>query len=113
MADKKILDNELLDDDQLDNVAGGTYTETFKDIDHFKNYCGIHFSGDKSEKREQLRDLLWANGVKLKDHGGNEANEYYLLNPNGTVASRVDRDTALGFAGANIKQKQALGLPVY
>lgn len=32
MADKKILANELLDDDQLDNVTGGTYSETFKVI---------------------------------------------------------------------------------
>ena len=30
MADKKILDNEILSDEELDNVAGGTVSETYQ-----------------------------------------------------------------------------------
>ena len=30
MSDKKIFDNELLTDEQLDNVAGGTVSETYQ-----------------------------------------------------------------------------------
>ena len=31
MADEKNLDNEILDDEELDGVAGGTFKETFDD----------------------------------------------------------------------------------
>lgn len=110
MADEKFK-NEILSDEQLDNVAGGTYGETFADMDYFSRYCGVAFGGDDSKKREQLRDLLWRNGVKIKDHGGGHANEYFLLNPDGSKGQQVSRDYALQFAGGNINWKRANGLP--
>lgn len=113
MADNKILKDELLDDEQLDQVAGGTYAETFDDMDFFTKYCGVPFTGSASKKRETLRDLFAANGIKIKDHGGifnDEANEYYLINADGS-RTEVTRNYALGYASAIINQKKAAGLP--
>ena len=110
MTDEKFKD-ELLDEEQLDKVAGGTYGETFADMDYLKKWCGVDFHGNDSDKREQLRDLLWRNGIKLKDHGGGHANDYYLLNPDGSKGQQVSRDFALQYAGGIINQKRAQGLP--
>lgn len=107
---KEILKEELLDDEQLDNVAGGTYAETFADMDFFTKYCGIPFTGSSSDKRETLRDLFAANGIKIKDHGGSHDNKYFLINPDGS-RTEVTRNYALGYASAIINQKRAAGLP--
>ena len=111
MADEKFK-NEILRDEQLDNVAGGTYGETFADMDYLSRYCGVAFSGNDSKKREQLRDLLWKNGIKIKDHGGGDANEYFLLNPDGSKGQPVSREYALQYAGGNINWKRSQGLPI-
>ena len=103
MNNEKILNDEMLSDEQLEGVAGGTYSETFGDMDRFHKETGFNFHGSDSSKREQLRDILWHCGVKIKDHGGFTDNDYYLLTPNGQKGEKVNRDTAIGYAIANYK----------
>ena len=96
MADEKILKDEILSDEQLDNVAGGTYAETFQDMDYITRYTGIQFHGSDKAKREQLRDLMWKNGIKLKDHGGLDPNQYFVINPQtGQKLYETNRNDAL------------------
>ena len=109
MADEKILDNEILDDTELDGVAGGTYTETFKDMDYITKYTGIQFHGNDSQKREQLRDLLWNAGIKLKDHGGGTPNDYYPVNTQtGEKGPRIGREDALYRAAMEIRRQRGI-----
>ena len=103
MKDEKILAEEVLDEEQLEGVAGGTTGETFGDIDKFHAETGFGFHGNSSDRREQLRDILWHCGVKIKDHGGLHSNEYYLLTPDGKKGEKVSREVAINYAIGNYK----------
>ena len=98
---KEILKDEILTDDELDNVAGGTYSQTFEDMDRFNKSTGFQFTGSNSDKREQLRDILFRCGVKIKDHGGSDANEYYLLDQSGNRVRSMGQNEAINYAIAN------------
>ena len=100
---KEILKDELLSDEELDNVAGGTYTQTFEDMERFSGSTGFRFTGNDSNKREQLRDILFRCGVKIKDHGGVNDNEYYRLNAQGQKIETLDQNTAINLAISNYK----------
>ena len=103
MAEEKILKEEELTDEQLEGVAGGTYLETFDDMRYVSQYTGFRFTGDDSHKREQLRDLLWQGGIQLKDHGGGNPNQYFVIDRNtGKKLYETDRDHALQYAVTNI-----------
>ena len=69
MAEEKILDSEKLEDEQLDNVAGGTRVETFYDGEElFKR--GL-LSEDDALTSAAVRDLLHQMGYSgYKDKGG-------------------------------------------
>lgn len=103
MADEKILDNEILNDEQLDNVAGGTLGQTENDMNTFTAFTGVQFYGDDSQRRDQFRTLLFSCGVKIKDHGGSDANEYYLLNPQGKKIQTLTEDQAINIAINNYR----------
>ena len=103
MADEKILKDEILSDEQLDNVAGGTYTQTFNDMNAFTAGTGMQFYGNDSQRREQFRDILFRCGVKIKDHGGADANEYYLLNQQGQKIQSLTEDQAMNIAINNYR----------
>ncbi|MBQ3725842.1 MAG: hypothetical protein II902_02095 [Selenomonadaceae bacterium] len=79
----EILKEELLSEDQLENVAGGTTREIVKDTD-FMQAIGL-LRQDETEK-DDLRRAWAQGGVTLILHGGKEnANEYYK---NGKQISR-------------------------
>ena len=96
---KEILKDELLDDTELDGVAGGTYTETFQDMDYITKHTGIAFSGDSSDKRD----------IKLKDHGGGTPNDYYVVNTQtGEKGPKLNREDALYRAAMEIRRQNGL-----
>ena len=90
-------------------MAGGSYTETFKDMDYVTQYTGIKFSGSDSKKRAQLRDLLWEGGIQLKDHGGGTPNKYFVINTQtGEKLYETDRENALYYAVNNIRRNRGM-----
>lgn len=109
MADEKKYADEILSDEELEGVAGGTYGETFADMDYVTRYTGIQFHGSDSSKREKLRDLLWNAGIKLKDHGGVESNEYYMVNTvTGEKGPKLDREEAMYRAVTEIRRQRGM-----
>ena len=106
---KEILKDEILNDEQLDQVAGGTYGETFADMDYVTRYTGIQFYGSDSDKRAKLRDLMWEGGIQLKDHGGSTPNQYFVINQQtGQKLYETDRENALYYAVMNIRRKRGI-----
>ena len=104
----EILKDEILKDEQLDNVAGGSDRETFADMDYVTRYTGIQFHGSSSNKRAQLRDLLWEGGIQIKDHTVSE-NRYYVIDEKtGNRLYETDRQNALYYAVMNIRRKRGM-----
>ena len=69
MADEKILNDEVLSDDELDNVAGGTRIETYQDGDELVKR-GL-LSEDDALHSSPVRDVLHKMGYTgYKDNGG-------------------------------------------
>jgi len=69
MADEKIFKEELLDDEQLDRVAGGTRLETFADGDEL--YKRGLLSADDALSAAPVRNVLHKMGYAgYKDNGG-------------------------------------------
>ena len=99
----EILKDEILKDEELDQVAGGTYAQTFNDMSRFSRETGFQFHGSDSNKREQLRDILFKCGVKIKDHGGFSDNEYYLLDRQGNRIRSLTETEALNTASHNYR----------
>ncbi len=87
MADE-ILKDELLDEAQLDKVAGGTSRETNNDfyfMYELHRNGDLQFSGDTNMMKEMQR--VWAKfGVSVIHHNDDRLNEYY--NSNGEQISR-------------------------
>jgi len=94
---KEILKDEILKDEELDNVAGGTYLESSADAIKFKENgvdLGIPIVGNAiaimgHDEFVKLREAFNKYGVTLKDNGGlvNE-NKYFIGN------KEVSRDDA-------------------
>ena len=101
----EILKDEILKDEQLDNVTGGTLAQTATDIKRFANETGFRFDGNDSQQREQFRDILFRCGVKIKDHGGFEDNEYFLLDRQGKRIRTLTETEAMNTAIHNYKNR--------
>jgi len=96
MAEKNILKDEILNDEELDNVAGGTYLESASDAQKFKE-LGIDIGAEEvfgvpvlfHDEFVKLREAFNKYGVTIKDNGGlvNE-NKYFIGN------KEVSRDDA-------------------
>lgn len=88
MADEKILDSELLSEDELDNIAGGNRIETLLDGEELVKR-GLLSSKDALHS-EPVRNLLHKMGyTDYKDNGGLiNANVY--TDKNGKVVTRED-----------------------
>ena len=69
MADEKILKDEILKDEDLDRVAGGTRLETFADGDEL--YKRGLLSAEDALSSAPVRDVLHKMGYDgYKDNGG-------------------------------------------
>ncbi len=91
MAEEKILKDEVLSDEELDGVAGGTRLETYADGDELVKR-GL-LSADDALSSTKVRETIHKLGYKYKDHGGLEIfgaknNEYF--NKNGESVSREE-----------------------
>ena len=80
MADEKIFKDEILSDEELDGVAGGTRAETYADGDELVKRGLI--SEDDAWSSSKVREAIHKLGYKYKDHGGFEIfgadkNEYF------------------------------------
>ena len=94
---KKINDQlEQLSDEELENVAGGTYLESADDAKKFQKLGEKIYNIDiwgvpvlQHDEFENLRAAFNKYGVTIKDNGGIiNANEYYIGN------NKVNRDEA-------------------
>ena len=71
----EILKEELLSEDQLEGVAGGTTREIVKDTDFMQ---AIGLLRQNETEKDDLRRAWAQGGVTIVMHGGKEnANEYY------------------------------------
>lgn len=91
---KEILKEEILKDEELDQVAGGTDDQTDMDIVHFFNQnWRIDFPEDWDEAVVLLKNMYKKAGVDF------EANErkpnVYRVIVNGEVGCTISRDEAL------------------
>ncbi len=91
MADKDKFADEIMSDEELDGVAGGTRAETYADGEELvkRGLLSAEDALSSSKVRETIHNL----GYKYKDHGGlaifgAKNNEYF--NKNGESVSRED-----------------------
>jgi len=90
---KEILKDELLTEEQLDNVAGGTFAESYSDANEFEKLGVKIFKNDivgvpllDHEGFVNLRNAFDKYGVTIKDDGSifgdlmgtSKTNEYYI-----------------------------------
>ena len=93
MADEKILKDEILEDEQLDNVAGGTFAESYSDAQQFEKLGVKIFEGKlagvpllDSAGFKNLRAAFDKYGVTIQDDGSvwgdltgkSKANKYFI-----------------------------------
>ncbi|MBR0262117.1 MAG: hypothetical protein IJQ85_10040 [Selenomonadaceae bacterium] len=81
---KKINDElELMSDDKLDQVAGGTWEDIVEDVNRFKRDFGIDFASKYFNDdidyyvRSDLIDAFRKFGIKLEFHS-ESANKYFI-----------------------------------
>ena len=90
---KEILKDEILKDEELDNVAGGTFAESYSDANNFEKLGVKIFEKDIAgvpildhEGFENLRAAFDKYGVKIKDDGSiwgdltgkSKPNQYFI-----------------------------------
>ena len=105
MENKEFLKNTVLDDEQLDGVAGGTYLESADDAKKFKAIGVSVYSSEilgtpelHSAEFAKLRSAFEKYGVTVKDHGGLiNANEYFI------GGKQVSRDDAWKHINSQVK----------
>ena len=91
MSDKDKFADEMLTDEELDGVAGGTIAETYADGNEL--YKRGLISAEDAASSSGVREALHKLGYKYKDHGGlaifgAKNNEYF--DKNGASVSRED-----------------------
>ena len=107
MADEKILKDEILSDEQLDNVAGGYYQQTQGMVNFLKDR-GIQLHGSDSQQREKMREILWHCGVQIKDSNSSENKYYHVNTVTGQYIREIDHNTALAMVDFALKVNPAL-----
>ncbi|MBR6013959.1 MAG: hypothetical protein IK062_09295 [Selenomonadaceae bacterium] len=87
MKDEKILQDELMTDEELKNVYGGTCDETYSDVDNFealgiKVYCrepGIPVNDLHTWTMMNLYDEFNRFGVNVEAHNDDSTpNKYFI-----------------------------------
>lgn len=86
MAEKKILSEEILDDDELDNVAGGTRIETYADGDEL--YKRGLLSADDALHSSPVREILHKMGYGGYEDKGGLINANIYTDKSGNKISR-------------------------
>ena len=86
MKDEKILKDEILSDDELDNVAGGNRLETFADGNEL--YKRGLLSADDALKSAPVREMLHKMGYAGYEDKGGIINANIYKDKNGTLITR-------------------------
>ena len=84
-------ENEILSEEELDNVAGGTRLETYGDGNEL--YKRGLLSADDALSSSKVRDALHNLGYKYEDHGGLAifgAKDNAYFNKNGVSVNREE-----------------------
>ena len=78
MADEKILNNEIITDEQLDSVSGGSYDQSYSQM-MFLTQMGISFfPNDKDASVNKLGGLYQHAGIRFEAHNDKDhANKYF------------------------------------
>jgi len=87
MADEKILKDEILNDNELDEVAGGTGSEIRDDKKRFER-LGIRITSGAHDEA-QLKDAFARFGVSVETYHGDWTNNKYRID-----GHSVSRDKA-------------------
>ena len=88
MAEEKIFKDEIMDDAELDNVAGGNRLETFGDGNEL--YKRGLLSADDALKSAPVRDKLHELGYTGYEDKGGLLNANIYKDKNGNMISRDD-----------------------
>lgn len=86
MAEDKILDSEIIDEADLEKVAGGTVYETIQDAKKLNRIGKLSFNGplDLAKVADIIRqlgnDLGVELGIRYEHNMGNVANRYCIGN---------------------------------
>ena len=83
---KEILKDEILSDEELDNVAGGTRLETYADGDEL--YKRGLLSEDDALKSAPVREMLHKMGYAGYEDKGGIINANIYKDKNGTLITR-------------------------
>ena len=86
MAEEKIFKDEIMDDAELDNVAGGNRLETFGDGNEL--YKRGLLSADDALKSAPVRDKLHELGYTSYEDKGGLLNANTYKDKNGNIISR-------------------------
>ena len=95
---KEILKDEILKDEQLDNVAGGTSQESYRDMMFFNRYCGIGFDPNSWDNSvNKMGELYRMSGTKFEAHndradGTSKPNRYYDIATGAPMSYEQARD---------------------
>ncbi len=78
MTDEKITSNEILSDEQLDNVAGGSERQMETDVANFKK-LGVLPASTYKHDGGAIQRAFALFGIEAKLHGGHfgKSNEYF------------------------------------
>ena len=86
MADEKIFKDEIMEDDELDKVAGGNRLETFADGNEL--YKRGLLSADDALKSAPVREMLHKMGYAGYEDKGGIINANIYKDKNGTLITR-------------------------
>lgn len=89
---EEIKKDEILSEDQLEGVAGGTIDETASDIDTLKK-MGIIPQSAKSDDADLLKRAFALYGIDVDTHDWRR-NSYTLKDKNADIDPNVGRDGA-------------------
>ena len=84
--EEKILQDEIMDDEELDNVAGGNRLETFADGNEL--YKRGLLSADDALKSAPVREMLHKMGYAGYEDKGGIINANVYTDKKGTVVTR-------------------------
>ncbi len=93
MTDEKITNEEILSEEQLDEVAGGTGAETENDVYRFK-LLGVLPNSTGAKDADALKNAFAKFGITLKNHRGYISNNEYTYWGDG---KKYDRNTVWNF----------------